>query len=303
MTAPDANAIVLVPAGSSNHRLTMARAAFLAGYKPVTRTSYLDGLNQWFGWCTAVQLDPLEATRAHIDLWGRWLEEERHLAPSTVQHRLCTLRSFYRYCEDEEIIDRSPAARIRLPKVSPDSTTHGMSRAEVTRFLIASERNPMQHAMVCLMALSGLRVSEVCSVNVEDLSFEFGHRTLTVLRKGGKTQTIPLSPKTGRAIDVTVNGRTEGPILVTQIGTRVTRFGARDTVARIGRRAQLPYRVHPHMLRHAFATTALDAGVPLHDVQDSMNHSDPRTTMRYNRHRHSLDRNATHLVTAFLSAG
>jgi site-specific recombinase XerD len=61
--------------------------------------------------------------------------------------------------------------------------------------------------------------------------------------------------------------------------------------------------MHPHRLRHAFVTTALDAGVPLHDVQDSAGHADPRTTMRYNRNRYSLDWNATHIVTAFLAGG
>jgi len=62
-------------------------------------------------------------------------------------------------------------------------------------------------------------------------------------------------------------------------------------------------RSYPHSLRHAFGTAALDAGVPLRDVQDAMGHADPRTTRRYDRSRHSLDRHATYAVAAFLDDG
>lgn len=288
------------PQGTSVSQLT---AAFLAGYGPTTRKSYAEGLRAWFRWCNEHNLDPLRVARPHIDLWARWLEEERHLAPATVMHRLCTLRSFYRYLEDEEVIALSPARKVRLPKVSTDSQTRGMSRTEVARFLATSERNPTYHAMCCLLALNGLRISEACSANIEDLGVERGHRTLTVTRKGGNRQTIPLSPKTARTVESIVAERSNGPILVTQAGTRMTRTNAAKAVGRIGKQAGIETKVHPHRLRHAFVTIGLDAGIPLHDMQDSAGHADPRTTMRYNRNRFSLDRNATHIVTAFVSGG
>lgn len=301
MTAVDATCVEVAQPGHTV-RLITARAGFLAAYKPVTRRSYADGLDQWIRWCSSSGVDPLEAERPHLDLWARHLEENRQLMPGTVLHRLCVLRSFYRYCEDEQIIARSPA-RIRLPKVSPESSTHGMTRQEAVRFLIASERNPTQHALVCLLLLNGLRISEALGADIADLGVERGHRTLRIVRKGGKRQTVPLSPKTARSIDLAIGQRTTGPLFLTKIGTRVTRYGARDAMARIGRRAGLTYRCHPHLLRHAFITTALDAGALLHDVQDSAGHADPRTTTRYWRHRGQLDRNSTYLVTAFLAAG
>lgn len=303
MTGTDATAVVVVDPASSDRRLWTARAGWLAGYKPITRTSYAGGLDQWLAWCRTVGLHPFDVQRAHIDLWGRYLEEERHLEPATVQHRLCILRSFYRYCEDEGLTDRNPAARVRLPKVSSESRTHGMTREEVTRFLCASERNPVQHALVCLLALNGLRISEACSADIADLGVEYGHRTLTVVRKGGKRQTLPLAPKTARAIDRAVGERTTGPLLVTQAGNRMSRHLAGDIIERIGRRAGLAYHCHPHQLRHAFITTALTAGAALHDVQDSAGHADPRTTMRYHRSRYALDRNVTYLVSAFVAGG
>ena len=70
---------------------------------------------------------------------------------------------------------------------------------------------------------------------------------------------------------------------------------------RIARRAGIAKRVGPHILRHAFITVALDAGVPLRDVQAAAVHADPRTTMRYDRARVSLDRHATYIVATFLA--
>ena len=96
-------------------------AAFLAGYGPCTRRSYKFSLALWFEWCRLYKLDVLFGVdRPHIEFWGRWMEEEKRYAPATVLSSLCTLRSFYRYVEDEEIIERSPAAKIRLPIVSKE---------------------------------------------------------------------------------------------------------------------------------------------------------------------------------------
>lgn len=70
---------------------------------------------------------------------------------------------------------------------------------------------------------------------------------------------------------------------------------------RLARRAGINKRISPHSLRHSFITAALDAGVSVRDVQDAASHSDPRTTMRYDRARHSLDRHATYVVAAFIA--
>ncbi len=105
--------------------------------------------------------------------------------------------------------------------------------------------------------------------------------------------TAPLAPRTARAIDLVVGERCDGPIFVGADGQRIDRHAAGRIVRRIARRAGIAKRVGPHTLRHAFITAALDAGVPLRDVQEAASHADPRTTMRYDRARVSLDRHAT----------
>jgi integrase len=102
--------------------------------------------------------------------------------------------------------------------------------------------------------------------------------------------TIPLAPRTARAIDLAIGERTDGPVFLTADGRRLDRHGAGRVVRKVARRAGIGKAVTPHTLRHAFITAALDAGVPLRDVQEAASHADPRTTIRYDRARGSLDR-------------
>jgi integrase/recombinase XerD len=110
---------------------------------------------------------------------------------------------------------------------------------------------------------------------------------------------IPLAPRTSRAVDLYIDERTTEPIFLGAKGERMDRYAADRMVKRLARRAGTTKRISPHSLRHSFITAALDAGVPLRDVQEAASHADPRTTMRYDRGRGSLDRHATYIVATF----
>jgi integrase len=116
-----------------------------------------------------------------------------------------------------------------------------------------------------------------------------------------KVVTIPLAPRTARAIDLAVGERVDGPIFCGPDGLRLDRHDAARVVRRVARRAGITKPAGPHTLRHAFITAALDAGVPLRDVQEAASHADPRTTMRCDRARGSLDRHAFYIVAAYLA--
>ena len=124
---------------------------------------------------------------------------------------------------------------------------------------------------------------------------------MTVTRKGGKVVTIPLAPRTARAIDLAIGERAVGPVFLAADGRRLDRHGAGRLVRKVARCARIGKTVTPHTLRHAFITAALDAGVPLRDVQEAASHADPRTTIRYDRARGSLDRHATYIVAAYVA--
>ncbi len=104
-----------------------------------------------------------------------------------------------------------------------------------------------------------------------------------------------------RAIDLATGERCDGPLFLTGDGRWLDRHGAGRIVRKVARRAGIAKPVGPHTLRHTFITAALDAGVPLRDVQEAASHADPRTTMRYDRARGSLDRHATHIVAAYIA--
>jgi integrase len=178
-----------------------------------------------------------------------------------------------------------------------------MDRSELGTFLFASEHFGHDHtALAVLLGLNGLRVSEACTTNIEDLGLDRGHRTLRIMGKGSKPATIPLVPRTTRTIDLAVGERSEGPILRRSDGERLDRRTAHRWVRSIGKRAGLGL-VHPHMLRAAFIVAALDAGVPLRDVQIAARHADPRTTTVYDRRRENFDRHAAYVVVAFVAGG
>jgi len=278
----------------------LAAAGFLAGYTGTTRDGYTIDLKAWWVFCETNGLVVLEAKRPHIELYVRTLEEKGY-AKSTIGRRLSTVASFYRWCVEEDVIDKNPAAHVRRPKISQESTTLGLDRDELGRFLVqAGLMGGREHALACLLGLNGLRVSEACNADIENIGLERGHHTLVVDRKGGKRAIIPLAPRTYRAILHLIDERTSGPILLGNNG-RLDRFEAYRIVRRIAKKAGIAHQVHPHSLRHAFITAALDAGVPLRDVQEAASHADPRTTMRYDRNRVSLDRHAAYTVATFVA--
>jgi integrase len=201
-------------------------------------------------------------------------------ARATVTRRLSTIAGFYRYAVEEELLDRSPAMHVRRPRVDYESHAVALDRNELGALLVAAGIGPPPvHALISLLALNGLRVSEATGADIEHLGLERGHRTLTVTRKG-KVVTVPLAPRTARAIGLAIGERTEGPVFLARDGRRLDRHGAGRVVRQTARRAGIGKPVTPHTLRHAFITAALDARVPLRDVQEAASHADPRTTMR-----------------------
>ena len=171
----------------------LAAIAFLARYSGRTFDAYRHDLRNLFRWAADHDLAVLEATRAHLELY-RTSMEERGLAASTIDRRLSTACGYYRFAHIDGRISSNPAEYVRRPTVHP-SERRGMDRGERGRFLFAAER--FDHAaLAVLLGLNGLRVSEACDTNIEDMAFERGHRVLRIVGKGNKPALIPLVPRT-----------------------------------------------------------------------------------------------------------
>ena len=187
----------------------LATAAFLARYSGRTLDAYRHDLRGFFQWAADHDLPVLAATRPHIELYRSWMEE-RGLAASTIDRRLSTVCGFYRFAHIDGRIASNPAQYVRRPQVHP-SNARGLDRSgSAPSCSPPSTTTAITLRWRVLLGLKGLRVSEACATNVEDLGLERGHRTLGVLGKGNKPATIPLVPRTARTIDLAVGERCRG---------------------------------------------------------------------------------------------
>ena len=287
-------------------QLRLAVAAYLARFKGSSREHTESDLRCYLAWCAERGLDPLAARRPQLELYIRWMQEIRRFKPSTVSRRFSVTAGFYRTCVIDGLLEHSPAEHVRRPSVPAESPTLGFTHLQFEALLTAARQsaNRCDFALVAMLGLLGLRIFEATGADIADLGEEHGHRVLRVCGKGTKIVLVPLPPAVGRAIDRATGTRTGGPILLNSRGTRMDRHAATRRLRRLAGTAGIRItRAHPHMLRHTFVTTMLDAGVDLRDVQIAARHADPRTTMRYDRARKNLDRHPNYILAAYMASG
>src|SRR5438874_2792409 len=173
MTATPTTEVALVDPVFSNVE-QYALAAFLAGYRGLTRDAYALDLRQFIALCEEHNLRLFAVRRADIECFARNLED-RGRARATVARRLCTVAGFYRYAEEEGLLERSPAAHVRRPRLDYESHATGLDRNEVGALLVvAGLASAREHALVSPLAINGLRVSEALGGDIEALGLERG---------------------------------------------------------------------------------------------------------------------------------
>jgi len=229
------------------------------------------------------------------------------------------LSSFFAYGVDDGLIDGNPVGRAKRPDVNnaaPD--LNGLSARQLVQLLNTAEAyGTREHALVCLLALLGMRVAEAVGVDIENIGAGEGHNgthhVVTLTGKGGKIRKLALSPPAWAAVRAAAGDRDHGPLLITRTGRRMSTDQARSTIKVLGRRADvgltrhpntnkiLDVWLHPHSLRHTFVTLARQAGAALEDVQDAAGHSDPRTTRAYDLNRGQLDRSPSYDIDRLLA--
>ncbi len=280
-----------------------------------TRAAYRRDVGGWLDWCRARDLDPMVATFIHVNAFARDLEA-RPRSATTVARTMSGISSWYAFLVRLGAITANPVGGADRPQVSRDhSATVGLSGVEVDALLRAAEADPgaarvRNYAVIAILSDLGLRVGEVVGLDVEDLGYERGHRSIRFVGKGGRPRRRALTPASTAAVETYLLQRAAtagvavddlaGPLFVTASGARIDRHAVLRLVRRLAGNAGIPAaaKLSPHSLRHAFATAARDEGVPLEDVQDAMGHADPRTTRRYDRDRHNLDRDPSYAIWA-----
>lgn len=280
---------------------------FLSAYDGHTLAAYSLDLALLTRWCAAGSFDALQLTRHDLERWLRHLVEERGNSAAAVRRRLACVRRFYRLAAHDGYVRVSPADMVRLPRrvqtAQPSRAGMGVTRLELNGLLVAGRSSrPVDAALVALLGLMGLRISEACSLTIDAaLQIEQDHRVLRFVGKGGKPATVPIPPLAWRELAAVVNGRSTGPLLARPDGAPMNRAAAARILERLARAAGIDHKVTPHDLRRGFTTAMLDAGVSLRDVQEAGRWADLRMVERYDRRRANLDRHGVYALAAFIA--
>ena len=209
------------------------------------------------------------------------------LAPRTVQRRLAGARSFFNYLEREGGLTHNPARGVKAPR-PPRLLPRTLDLDQITRLLDIAPANAIacrDRAMLELMYSSGLRLAEMTALDLGGIDLREG--LIRVTGKGRKTRILPVGRKAIEAVKAWLKRRAELAAVEESalfVGARGRRIGASSVQVRIdywARRAGLPGHVHPHMLRHSFATHLLESSGDLRAVQELLGHADISTTQVY----------------------
>lgn len=219
------------------------------------------------------------------------------LAKRSRARRLSAVRGLFRYACREGRLGRNPAAAVRAPKLEKTLPRH-LRPGEIEDLIEAPEdagpEDPRlglrDRAILELLYAAGLRVSELVSLDWSDL--DLSDRVLRVLGKGGKERMVPFGREAATALgawlrewDAVRSGPAGGdrgePVFLNRRGGRLTDRSIRNLVDRYTRAAGVPDGVHPHTLRHTFATHLLEGGADLRAIQELLGHSSLSTTQKY----------------------
>ena len=250
-------------------------------FTPRTLEHYQTRLGGFFAFCRSHNVDTLaEITSSHIRLYYIHLQE-KNLSSHTVHTCARAIRAFLNFCVAEELIDDSPMKRIALPKREKKIPDY-LTADEVNRLFDACE-TVRDLTIIMILIDTGLRATEFCKLNAG--SVDQATRAIYVDQgKGRKDRVVFLGNRSQKQLMRYY--RQEGkpasdePHFVSEkTGKRLTRFGLRQLVKRVGRRSGL--EVSPHKLRRTFATWAWRSGIDLHALRDLMGHSDLSTLPAY----------------------
>ena len=219
-----------------------------------------------------------------------WLAEAHRggLAAHSLQRRLSALRAFFTWRSRRSGQRRNPAAAVRAPRKG--RKLPGVLEADqVSAYLAPAATNPLMQrdlAMAELLYSSGLRLAELCAVDIEDLDHR--ERLITVTGKGGKTRRVPVGTVALGAIAAYLNLRpapadaqAQNALFLSRRGTRISARSVQQRLRKLAADSGLGRPVHPHMLRHSFASHLLESSGDLRAVQELLGHSDIATTQIY----------------------
>jgi integrase/recombinase XerC len=254
---------------------------------PHTEAAYRRDLEALVAYCDGEKLADWARLDSHHVRTFAAREHRDGLGPRSVQRRLSAVRGFFNYLIREKALRANPAVEIRAPKAAK-RLPKTLDVDQVASLLARKPTDALSRrdlAMLELLYSSGLRLSELAGLDVADL--DLADRTVRVLGKGSKTRVLPVGAKAVQALRTWLGDRRQlakDGARALFVGRDGRRLGQRAIQRRIGRWAaasDLNVPVHPHLLRHSFATHLLESSRDLRGVQELLGHADISTTQVY----------------------
>ncbi|MCY3646309.1 MAG: tyrosine recombinase XerC [Chloroflexi bacterium] len=260
----------------------------LGGRSPHTIRNYRNDIGHFLRFCEESGIEPLAITRATFRTYLASLREAE-MAPASVTRRTTTVHGFYRYLQRESATDRDLLYGVALPK-KPKRLPKVIEPPHLQALIEAPDTDTPQglrdRAMLELLYGGGLRISELVGLDVASLDLVGGQAI--VLGKGDKERAVLFGEPAIRALQAYLTvGRPElagGPepaLFLNRNGKRLSARSVQYAVRRYALAAGIPEEVHPHLLRHSFATHLLDGGADIRIVQDLLGHTSANTTQIY----------------------
>ncbi|MDX6770113.1 MAG: site-specific tyrosine recombinase [Elusimicrobiota bacterium] len=257
------------------------------GLSPRTVSAYASDLKAFAAWAGAKGVDPVKARREHVDEF-LWSEKERGLKATSLFRKAEALKAFFVYQAVEGRVTDNPAEAVRAPR-RPARLPRYLSKEDAARLLAApsgsSYEDTRDRALLELLYASGLRVSELLGLKPESVNLPDGW--VRVTGKGSKERLVPVHARALTALRLYLaerERRFKAPapeLFLGRSGRRLSRVQFWRRLRELGARAGLKQRLHPHLLRHTFATHLLQGGADLRAVQEMLGHADLATTQIY----------------------
>jgi integrase/recombinase XerC len=263
-----------------------AFASWLSGRSSATAKAYLSDLSAMVSWLAEEGIEtPTEVDRLVLRRYLGSLQR-RGLAKSTMARKAAAARSYFSFLTARGVVDVDPAARLSAPKAS-SRLPAVLGKADLAALLEAGDQDDpvglRDRAIVELLYAAGLRVAELCGLDLDDL--DLAHGMLLVFGKGAKERRVPIHERCAQELERYLAGgraslmHQDSPSAAVFFNRRGHRMGPRDVRRVLDRWSVSP--THPHALRHTFATHLLDGGADLRVVQELLGHASLATTQLY----------------------
>ena len=217
---------------------------------------------------------------------------ERNLSKRTVSRKISCLRSFYKFLVREKVVSENPFALVTLPKKEQRLPRFFYEDELDTLFSSLNKETPMglrDAALLEVLYATGIRISECCEITIQDVNFSLG--TILVHGKGKKDRYVPFGHyahtalieyiQTARTQITSAKEKLHSYLFISHRGDPLSVRGARYVLNECMKKAALKGKIHPHMLRHSFATHLLNNGADLRTVQELLGHSKISSTQVY----------------------